>query len=161
MKIEMLFTFFVPAVLAFLLIQGPSLASSGSCADLHTNSIQLQNKSLQTTRDLYFGIKALDFYFTVSRLADYLHDVIVPGWHVAPVFNIIILCIYLMQRNLLPHPIRRELTALMGSVTTLVEHERRLRSMITLQASEDDASLVALRLVLGKLAKDACNLVSR
>ena len=159
MKIEMLFTFFVPAVLAFLLIQGPSLASSGSCADLHnTNSIQLQNKSLQTTRDLYFGIKALDFYYTVSRLSAY---VIVPGWHVAPVFNIIILCIYLMQRNLLPHPIRRELTALMGSVTTLVEHERRLRSMITLQASEDDASLVALRLVLGKLAKDACNLVSR
>lgn len=48
----------------------------------------------------------------------------------------------------------------MGSVTTLVEHERRLQALITLQASEDDIELIALRLLLGKLVNDTCDLVS-
>lgn len=50
--------------------------------------------------------------------------------------------------------------SLMGAVATLVEHERRLQAMITLQASEGDVELVALRLLLGKLVEDTCVLVS-
>lgn len=63
MKFEML----VPAVVVFLLSQGPLFASSSSsaCVKMPNN---VQEKSLQSLKDLYSGMNALNLYFVSQHI---------------------------------------------------------------------------------------------
>lgn len=53
-----------------------------------------------------------------------------------------------------------EFRKLMKSLTALSEYEQRLKALVALTGADDDAELIALRVLLQKLVNNTCELVS-